>query len=177
DEQAVDGAGFAVDGLGAGVFQRQAVVFDAAQRGGQVGHHLLRPDDPDRAGGAAGVAGQLAPAGRGDHEGAGFGDRVNAADDDVGGGYHSPDLVEFDDAVHGQRAWLDGVVSPAGVDVIIDARQAERLAGPGEHAGALGYQILDAGPRGGGVVEDLGGEAVRRQRGGRPLQALGGRRV
>jgi len=37
------------------------VVFDAAQGGGQVGYQLLRPDDPDRAGGAAGVGGQLAP--------------------------------------------------------------------------------------------------------------------
>src|SRR5262249_7562556 len=75
-----------------------------------------------------------------------------------------------------QAASLDGVVSPAGVDVLVDARQAERLAGPGEHAGALGYQILDAGPRGGGVVEDFDCEAVCGQRGRRPLQALRGRR-
>jgi len=29
-----------------------------------------------------------------------------------------------------------------------------------EHAGALGYQVFDADTGGGGVVEDLGGEAV-----------------
>src|SRR6516165_9113363 len=84
DEQAVDGAGGPVGYLGAGAFQRKAVVFDAAQRGGQVGYQLLRPDDPDRAGGAAGVGGQLAPGARGGHEGAGFGDRVDAAHDNVG---------------------------------------------------------------------------------------------
>src|SRR5262252_6495274 len=55
DEQAVDGAGLPVSHLDAGAFQREAVVFNAAQRGAQVGHHLLRPHDPDRAGGGAGV--------------------------------------------------------------------------------------------------------------------------
>ena len=57
DEQAVDGAGLPVGRLGPGALQREAVVFDAAQRGGQVGDHLLRPDDPDHAGSGAGVAG------------------------------------------------------------------------------------------------------------------------
>src|SRR6266702_1585551 len=87
DEQAVDGTGLSVGLHGAVAFQREAVVFDAAQRSAQVGHHLLRPDDPDRAEGAAGVPGKLASAGRGDQKGAGFGDRVDAAQDDVGGGY------------------------------------------------------------------------------------------
>src|SRR5215472_10904028 len=50
DEKAVDGAGLPVGHLGAGVFQWEGVVFDAAQRSAQVGNHLLRPDDPDRAG-------------------------------------------------------------------------------------------------------------------------------
>src|SRR5258707_7398162 len=68
DEEAVDGTGRPVGHLGAGAFQRKAVVFDAAQRSAQVGYHLLRPDDPDRAGRAAGVAGQLASAARRDHE-------------------------------------------------------------------------------------------------------------
>src|SRR5215471_18146590 len=57
DKKAVDCAGLPVGHLGAGAFQREGVVFDAAQRGAQVGYHLLRPDDPDRAGGTAGVAG------------------------------------------------------------------------------------------------------------------------
>src|SRR5262249_52558870 len=130
DEQAVDGAGLPVGLLGAGVFQREAVVLDAAQPGGQVGYHLLRPDDPDRAGGGAGVAGQLAAAGRGDPQGPGFGDRVDAAHDDVGGGHRPPDLVKFKGAVHALGAGPDGVVSPAGVDVLLDAGQAEGLAGP-----------------------------------------------
>src|SRR5215471_18287923 len=86
DEKAVDGAGLPVGHLGTGAFQREGVVFDAAQRGAQVGYHLLRPDDPDRAGAAAGVGGQLASAGRGDHQGAGFGERGDAAHDDVGAG-------------------------------------------------------------------------------------------
>jgi Sigma-70 region 2 len=47
DEQAVDGARGPVGCLGAGAFQREAVVFDAAQCGGQVGYQLLRPDDPE----------------------------------------------------------------------------------------------------------------------------------
>ena len=57
DEKAVDGAGPSVGHLGAGAFQREAVVFNAAQRGAQVGYYLLCPDDPDGAGGAPGVAG------------------------------------------------------------------------------------------------------------------------
>src|SRR5215471_5372616 len=57
DEKAVDGAGLPVGHLGAGGFQREAVIFDPAQRGAQVGYHFLCPDDPDRAGGAAGVTG------------------------------------------------------------------------------------------------------------------------
>src|SRR5215471_17643536 len=57
DEKAVDGAGLPVDHLGAGAFQRESVVFDAAQRGAQVGHHLLRPYDPNRARAAADVGG------------------------------------------------------------------------------------------------------------------------
>ena len=50
DEQAVDGAGLPVGHLGTRAFQREAVLFDAAQRCGQVGYYLLRPDDPDRTG-------------------------------------------------------------------------------------------------------------------------------
>ncbi|MDQ4053866.1 MAG: hypothetical protein M3237_14350 [Actinomycetota bacterium] len=41
---------------------------------------------------------------------------------------------------------------------------------------ALGNQVLDAGTRGGGVIEDLDGEVSFLQRGGHPLQALGGSR-
>ena len=102
DEEAVDGAGGPVGCLGAGAFQREAVVFDAAQRGGQVGYQLLRPDDPDRAGGAAGVGGQLASGARGGHERAGFGDRVDAAHNNVRDGAQPPDVVGSGDAVHGQ---------------------------------------------------------------------------
>src|SRR5215469_1156645 len=47
DEHAVDGARHPVDPLGAVVFQRQAVLFDPAQSGGQVRDHLLRACDPD----------------------------------------------------------------------------------------------------------------------------------
>jgi hypothetical protein len=97
------------------------VLFDAAQRRAQVGYHLLRPDDPDRAGRPAGVAGQLASAARGDHEGAGLGERGDAADGDVGAGEQPPDVVRAGDAVHGQDAWPDRLVPPAGVDVVIDA--------------------------------------------------------
>src|SRR5262249_26667381 len=101
----------------------------------------------------------------------------DAAHDDVGAGQQPPDVVGLRDAVHGHDAWPDGLVAPAGADVRFDARQAEGLAGPGEHAGAVGYQVLDAGTRGGGVVEDFDGEAVCGPRGGRSLQALRGRRV
>ena len=39
----VDGVGPSVGRLGAGAFQREAVVFDAAQRGGQVGTTFCAP--------------------------------------------------------------------------------------------------------------------------------------
>src|SRR5215469_12177618 len=55
--------------------------------------------------------------------------------------------------------------------------RAQGLAGPGEHVGALGYQVFDVPPRGGGVVENFDSEAMCGQRGGRPLQALRGRWV
>jgi hypothetical protein len=71
----------------------------------------------------------------------------------------------------------EGLVPPTAVDVLLDAGQAEGLAGPGEHAGTLGYQIFDAGTRGGGVVEDFDGETVCSQRSGGPLQTLCGRRA
>ncbi len=53
--------------------------FDAAQRDAQVWHDFLSPDDPDRSGGAAGVAGELASAARGDYEGAGLSERGDAS--------------------------------------------------------------------------------------------------
>ena len=93
DQHPVDGARPPVDDLDAGALQRQDVILDPAQRGAQVGDDLLRADDPDRVGGAAGVAGQLAAAGRGDHQRAGLGDGVDAADRDVGAGEQPPDLV------------------------------------------------------------------------------------
>jgi hypothetical protein len=43
DKDAVEGTGHPVDLHGALVFQREAVLFDAAQRGRQVGHHLCAP--------------------------------------------------------------------------------------------------------------------------------------
>jgi hypothetical protein len=153
------------------------VLLDPAQRGVQVGHYLLRPHDPDRAGGAAGVAGQLAAAGRGDHQGAGLGDRGHAPHGDVGAGQQLPDIVRLGSPVHGQDARPHRLVPPAGADVLLDAGQAKRFTGPGEHTGALGYQVLDAGTRGGHVIEDLDGETVCRQRGRRPLQVRRGRRV
>src|SRR5258708_26608297 len=57
DEHAVDGTAPPVDLHGAFAFQRKPLVFDPAHRGAQVGHHLLRPADPDRLGVAAGVPG------------------------------------------------------------------------------------------------------------------------
>jgi len=63
------------------------------------------------------------------------------------------------------------------VNVLLDAGQAEGLAGPGEHDGTLGNQVFDAGTRGGGVIEDLDGKILCHQRSGRLLQALDGRRV
>jgi hypothetical protein len=94
-----------------------------------------------------------------------------------GAGEQPPDVVGAGDAVHGEDACLAGLVPPAGVDVVIDARQAQGLAGRSEHAGAFGYQMLDGETCGGDIVEDLDGEAACRQRSGRPLEALGGRRV
>jgi hypothetical protein len=64
-------------------------------------------------GGAAGVAGQLASAARRDHEGAGFGERGDAAHDDVGAGEQPPDVVGAGDAVGGQDARPDGPVCAA----------------------------------------------------------------
>jgi DNA invertase Pin-like site-specific DNA recombinase len=45
----------------------------------------------------------------------------------------------------GSASGVPGLVAPTGVDVLIDAGQTDGLAGRGEHAGALGYQLLDAG--------------------------------
>ena len=69
------------------------MIFNATQSAGQVGYHFLGSDDPDRAGGAAGVAGKLASAAGGNHQGTGLGQRGDAADDDIRAGKQLADSV------------------------------------------------------------------------------------
>nr|WP_309111275.1 hypothetical protein [Saccharothrix sp.] len=150
---------------------------DAAQGRGQVGHDLLRADDPDRVTRTARVGGELAAAARGQHQRPRLGDRGDAVDDEVRGRDQPADLVTARRAVDGQDAGPDGVVPAAGVEVVVDAGQPEGFAGSGEHAGTLGDQVLDADARGCGIVQDLCGEAVGAQRLGDALQLRGRGRV
>ena len=60
---------------------------------------------------------------------------------------------------------------------VVDPPPLGVLAGPGEHTGARGDEVLDTGTRGGSVIEDFDGETVCRQRGGDPFEPLRGGRV
>src|SRR6266496_6713925 len=61
--------------------------------------------------------------GRGDHEGAGFGDRMDAAHDDVGGGNQPPDLGHLGGAVHGRLRALTASYRPL---VLMSASMPDR---------------------------------------------------
>lgn len=143
DEQAVDGAGHPVHRLGSGVLQREGVLLYAAQGCAQVGHHLLRADDPDRVGGAARVGGELAAAARGENERAGLGDCGDAVDDEFGTGGQPSDLVGAGGTVDGQSAGPDGVVLADSVDVLVDAGQPEGL---GTRTGASSPRAMSPRP-------------------------------
>jgi hypothetical protein len=99
---------------------------------------------------------------------------VDAAHDDVGDSAKPTDVVGVGDTVQGQGLRLDGPVPAAGIEIGVEAGQPEGLAGCGEHAGAHGDQLLDATAGGGGVIEDLGGEAAGPERGGGLLQGRRG---
>src|SRR5688500_4183089 len=92
-EDLVHAAVNAVRGLGARVLQREGVLVDAAETLLQVGHDLLRPGDEDDAPGTACVRPELAATVRCRHDASGFGDRVDAAEHQIGRCGEAADLV------------------------------------------------------------------------------------
>src|SRR6266536_3785527 len=68
----------------AGVLELEAVAVDALAGRFQVGHELLCADDEDDVGGAPCEGGELASRGRGDHKHSVAGDRMDAAEREVG---------------------------------------------------------------------------------------------
>src|SRR5712692_9994085 len=84
DEDLVDAAVHAIRSLGASILEGKDVFVDPAEALLKVGHDLLRPDDEDDSSGPSDVGAELAPTRRGRNEGSGLGDRVHAAEHDVG---------------------------------------------------------------------------------------------
>src|SRR2546425_3380694 len=84
DEDLVDAAVHAIRRLGAGILEREDVLVDAAETFLEVGHDLLRPHDEDQSPRTADIGAELAATGRGREQRSTLGDRMHAAEHDVG---------------------------------------------------------------------------------------------
>src|SRR5437867_6867754 len=84
DEDLVNTAVHAIRRLGACILEREDVLVDAAETLLEVGHDLLRPDDEDHSSRTVDVGAELAATGRGREKRSTLGDRMHAAEHDVG---------------------------------------------------------------------------------------------
>src|SRR5260370_41349772 len=100
DQRLVHGAVDAVGELGAGILEQEGVVVDPTEAFLQVGHDLLRPYDQDDPPRAADVRTELAATHRGRDQRSGLGDRMDAAEHQVGRRAQAADLVGLSLAGH-----------------------------------------------------------------------------
>ena len=94
----------------------------------EVGHDLLRPNHeewtfpaPDD------VGAELAATHGGGDQRPGLGDRVDAAEHDLGRGAEAADLVGLRRTVHAEDPWSERLVPTGPLDLIGDTRHVERL--------------------------------------------------
>src|SRR3989440_9345219 len=121
NEDLVHRAVDAVRLLRASILHGERVVVDPAQSFIEVRHDLLRAHDEDDSPGAAGVRSELAAAHRGRQQGAGFGDRVRAAQHHVRGRGQAADLVGLGVAVEAENMWANGFVPGRPLDLLADS--------------------------------------------------------
>src|SRR5207245_11047204 len=105
DEDFVNAAVHAIRRLGAGILEREDVLVDAAETLLEVGHDLLRPHDEDHSSRTVDVGAELAATGRGREKRSTLGDRMHAAEHDVGRCGKAPDLARLCRAIHGPDSW------------------------------------------------------------------------
>src|SRR5207247_10594664 len=93
DEDLVYATVHTIRRLGARVLEREDILVDATETLLEVGHDLLRPHDEDHSSRTGDVGAELAATGRGREQRSTLGDRMHAAEHDVGGRGEAADLV------------------------------------------------------------------------------------
>jgi len=100
----------------------------------------LRANDQDHLPRAAGVCRQLAAGRRDGDQGAFFGNGGDAAHHEIWSCPQAADLVALRLAVECPHAWLYGDEAVGVIDVGLDTRPAQRLAGGGKNRCCIGQQ-------------------------------------
>src|SRR5712691_282447 len=138
DEDLVNAAVHAIRRLGASILEREDVLVDAAETLLEVGHDLLRPHDEDQSPRTGDVGAELAATGRGREQRSTLGDRMHAAEHDVGRRGEAADLVGLCLAIHTPDSRPERLVAPGFLDLLGDPRLLERLRGAVMHLGSVG---------------------------------------
>src|SRR2546426_3533082 len=137
DEHLVDAAVHAICSLGASILERKDVFVDAAEAFLEVGHDLLRPNNEDDSSGTSDVGTELAPTRRGRNQRPRLGDRVHAAEHDVGRRGEPADFIGLCFAVHAPDSRAERLVPTGLIDLVRDPRLIERLRGAVMHLGSV----------------------------------------
>src|SRR2546428_9014939 len=138
DQDLVNAAVHAIRRVGAGTLEREDVLVDATETLLEVGHDLLRPPDEDQSPRTGDVGAELAAAGRDREQRSTLGDRMHAAEHDVGGRGETADLVGLCLAIHAPDSRPERLVATGFLDLLGDARLLERLRGAVMHLGPVG---------------------------------------
>ena len=104
----------------------------------EVGHDLLRPHDEDQSPRTGDVGAELAATERGREQRSTLGDRMHAAEHDVGRCGEATDLVGLCLAIHAPNSRSDRIVATGFLDLLGDARRLERLRAAVMHLGFVG---------------------------------------
>src|SRR5207247_3102445 len=138
DEDLVNAAVHTIRRLGAGILEREDVLVDAAETLLEVGHDLLRPHDEDESLRTGAVGAERAATKRGREQRSTLGDRMHAAEHDVGRGGEAADLVGLCLAIHAPDSWPERLVATGVLNLFGDARLLERLRATVVNLGSVG---------------------------------------
>src|SRR5205823_9963724 len=98
---------------------------------------LLRPHNEDQSPRTGHVGAELAATERRRKQRSTLGDRMHAAEHDVGRGGEAADLVGLRRAIHGPDSWPERLVATGFLDLFGDARPLERLRAAVMHLGSI----------------------------------------
>ena len=164
-QELLDLAVDAVETLQSLALERQDVLLDPLECGGEIRHQLLRADREDHLAGAERQRCELAPRVRGDHDRAVLGHRVGAVDVPV-----RPDaeLAHRADAfrravVHRPGVLADRVIAAGFLDLLGDADELEGLRRALPDLGALRQDPEDDATSLVAVLDDVDGVALGAQ--------------